>query len=100
MDDLDATLTDLAARGLAAGAVQPGGQKVRFASLHDPDGNRITLIENPVSWSVLRMWRPGGDRGGPRGIAEGPPGGYGGPVSRVRAGPRYIGTPVVRDPRK
>ncbi|MET8032534.1 VOC family protein [Streptomyces sp. NPDC005345] len=48
VDDLDQALADLAARGLTAGTVQPGAQTVRFAALHDPDGNRITLIENPV----------------------------------------------------
>ncbi|MFI6585218.1 VOC family protein [Embleya sp. NPDC050493] len=45
VDDLDRALTDLAVRGLPAGPVQPG-QSVRFAALHDPDGNRVTLIEN------------------------------------------------------
>ncbi|WP_420000530.1 VOC family protein [Streptomyces boninensis] len=50
VDDLDATLAELASRGIEAGAVQPGGGgTVRFAAVHDPDGNRVTLIENPVS---------------------------------------------------
>ncbi|MGR8007570.1 VOC family protein [Streptomyces hypolithicus] len=49
VDDLDAALVELAGRGLTAGEIQPGGQRVRFAALHDPDGNRITLIENPAS---------------------------------------------------
>ncbi|THA26397.1 VOC family protein [Streptomyces sp. RKND-216] len=48
--DLDEALAELAARGLAAGPVQSGGGgTVRFAALHDPDGNRITLLENPVA---------------------------------------------------
>ncbi|ANB10348.1 glyoxalase [Streptomyces ambofaciens] len=49
VDDLDQTLSDLAGRDIAAGAVQPGSRNVRFAAVHDPDGNRVTLIENPVS---------------------------------------------------
>jgi catechol 2,3-dioxygenase-like lactoylglutathione lyase family enzyme len=48
VEDLDASLAELADRGLTAGDVRPGAQKVRFAALEDPDGNRITLIENPV----------------------------------------------------
>ncbi|MCF6525679.1 VOC family protein [Streptomyces sp. JJ36] len=47
--DLDGALAELAGRGLTAGEVQSGAQNVRFAALHDPDGNRITLIENPVT---------------------------------------------------
>jgi catechol 2,3-dioxygenase-like lactoylglutathione lyase family enzyme len=47
--DLDEALAELATRGLTAGPVQTGGGgSVRFAALHDPDGNRITLLENPV----------------------------------------------------
>jgi catechol 2,3-dioxygenase-like lactoylglutathione lyase family enzyme len=49
VDDLDTALSDLADRGLTAGPVQPGSRKVRFAAVHDPDGNRVTLVENPVS---------------------------------------------------
>lgn len=48
VDDLDETLAVLASRGITAGTVQPGAQSVRFAAVHDPDGNRVTLIENPV----------------------------------------------------
>ncbi|RAJ61792.1 hypothetical protein K378_04154 [Streptomyces sp. Amel2xB2] len=47
--DLDATLAELAGRGIRAGDVQPGAQRVRFAPVHDPDGNRVTLVENPVA---------------------------------------------------
>ncbi|WP_328536150.1 VOC family protein [Streptomyces sp. NBC_00344] len=49
VDDLDTTLSELADRGITAGEIQPGGEKVRFAAVHDPDGNRVTLLENPVS---------------------------------------------------
>ena len=49
VDDLDKALSDLAGLGITAGAIQPGSQNVRFAAVHDPDGNRITLMENPVS---------------------------------------------------
>ncbi|MFD9339754.1 VOC family protein [Streptomyces sp. NPDC060028] len=49
VDDLDRALADLAARGLPAGPVQTGGRISRFAAVHDPDGNRVTLVENPVS---------------------------------------------------
>ncbi|KUO20549.1 VOC family protein [Streptomyces dysideae] len=48
VDDLDKALVELAERGLAAGPVEPGSHGVRFAAVHDPDGNRITLVENPV----------------------------------------------------
>ncbi|MGW7098054.1 VOC family protein [Streptomyces sp. NPDC054838] len=48
VDDLDRALSELAGRGITAGEIQPGARKVRFAAVHDPDGNRITLIENPV----------------------------------------------------
>ncbi len=48
VDSLDETMAELAARGIKADAVQPGARGVRFAAVHDPDGNRITLIENPV----------------------------------------------------
>ncbi|MGI5347960.1 VOC family protein [Streptomyces sp. CA-250714] len=50
VEDLDRTLQDLAERGVTTvGEIQPGAQQVRFAAVHDPDGNRITLIENPVA---------------------------------------------------
>ncbi|OEV06052.1 VOC family protein [Streptomyces oceani] len=48
VEDLERTLRELAAHGLTAGAIQPGTQQVRFAVLRDPDGNRLTLIENPA----------------------------------------------------
>ncbi|MFE2058904.1 VOC family protein [Streptomyces sp. NPDC059446] len=49
VDDLDRTLSDLAGRGITAGETQPGSRGVRFAAVHDPDGNRVTLIENPIA---------------------------------------------------
>ncbi|MCF2532286.1 VOC family protein [Yinghuangia soli] len=50
VDDLDKALATLSTRGLTAGAIQPGaGGTARFAALTDPDGNRITLIENPAT---------------------------------------------------
>ncbi|TDD03871.1 VOC family protein [Saccharopolyspora terrae] len=49
VDDLDEAISDLAGRGITAGEIQPGGRTVRFSAVHDPDGNRVTLIENPVS---------------------------------------------------
>ncbi|MFW6693422.1 VOC family protein [Streptomyces sp. MAR4 CNX-425] len=49
VSDLDAELAGLAGRGLSAGPVQTGGVRTRFAALDDPDGNRVTLLENPVA---------------------------------------------------
>lgn len=49
VDDLDETLVELAERSVEPGDVQLGAQQVRFAAVHDPDGNRITLIESPVA---------------------------------------------------
>ncbi|GGT88184.1 VOC family protein [Streptomyces violascens] len=49
VDDLDKAIADLAEWGITAGKIQPGSQNVRFAAVRDPDGNRVTLIENPVS---------------------------------------------------
>ncbi|MFB4423578.1 VOC family protein [Streptomyces sp. QL37] len=49
VEDLDRALSDLAGRGITAGETRPGSQGVRFAAVHDPDGNRVTLIENPVA---------------------------------------------------
>lgn len=46
---LDEALSELAEGGLTAGPVQTGGERVRFAALEDPDGNLVTLLENPVA---------------------------------------------------
>ncbi|MER6920526.1 hypothetical protein [Streptomyces spiralis] len=46
---LESALSDLAGRGIRAGEIQPGAQQVRFAAVLDPDGNRVTPIENPVT---------------------------------------------------
>ncbi|MFJ2100083.1 VOC family protein [Streptomyces sp. EN16] len=47
--DLDEALAQLKERGLTAGPVQTGGTRTRFAALEDPDGNRVTLLENPAT---------------------------------------------------
>jgi predicted enzyme related to lactoylglutathione lyase len=50
VEDLDKETAALAERGLVLGPVQPGaGGTARFAAIDDPDGNRVTLIENPAS---------------------------------------------------
>ncbi|MFJ8981221.1 VOC family protein [Streptomyces sp. NPDC102282] len=49
VDDLDRTLSALEGRGITAGETRPGSRGVRFAAVHDPDGNRVTLIENPIA---------------------------------------------------
>lgn len=46
---LDAALEELNNRGLTTDPVQQGGKNTRIASLRDPDGNRVTLLENPVT---------------------------------------------------
>ncbi|MGY1433592.1 VOC family protein [Streptomyces reniochalinae] len=47
--ELDRELAGLAERGLTTGPVQTGGERTRFAALEDPDGNQVTLLENPVA---------------------------------------------------
>ncbi|MFI5742595.1 VOC family protein [Streptomyces anulatus] len=47
--DLAGALAQLKERGLTAGPVQTGGTRTRFAALEDPDGNRVTLLENPAT---------------------------------------------------
>lgn len=47
--ELDQALAELAERGRTAGPVQTGGVRTRFAQLQDPDGNLVTLMENPVA---------------------------------------------------
>lgn len=49
VENLDETLAQLAERDIRSADVQPGAQNVRFAAVHDPDGNRVTLIESPVA---------------------------------------------------
>ncbi|KIF68856.1 glyoxalase [Streptomyces sp. AcH 505] len=46
---LDKALSELNTRGLTTTPVQQGGKTTRIASLQDPDGNRVTLLENPVT---------------------------------------------------
>ena len=43
--DLDATLAELAGRGIAAGPIEPQGDAARKAIVVDPDGNALPLIE-------------------------------------------------------
>ena len=43
--DLDATLADLAARGIEAHAVEEVGDAGRKATVLDPDGNSVAIIE-------------------------------------------------------
>ncbi|PRH76848.1 glyoxalase [Streptomyces solincola] len=47
--DLDRAVAELAERGITAGAVESGTGRVRFAAVHDPDGNRVALIESPAT---------------------------------------------------
>lgn len=58
VDDLDKTLADLAGRDITPGPVMPGSQRVRFAAVEDPDGNRVSLIENPVAQGLSRVPAP------------------------------------------
>ncbi|WP_048424426.1 VOC family protein [Mycolicibacterium obuense] len=44
VDDLDATLAELRARGLEPGEVVEANKGVRLSALTDPDGNTITVI--------------------------------------------------------
>jgi glyoxylase I family protein len=44
VDDLEAQVAELEARGLVVEDIQTANKGVRTASLHDPDGNRITLV--------------------------------------------------------
>jgi glyoxylase I family protein len=44
VDDLDAQVAELAARGLVVEDIQTANKGVRTASINDPDGNRITFV--------------------------------------------------------
>ncbi|MGC0343993.1 putative enzyme related to lactoylglutathione lyase [Streptomyces sp. SLBN-8D4] len=46
---LDETMARLKQRGLNTEPVHTGRTGTRFAALHDLNGNRITLLENPVA---------------------------------------------------
>ncbi|GGF34373.1 VOC family protein [Subtercola lobariae] len=46
VDNLAATIRDLASRGISAGETQHANTGVDLATLTDPDGNTITLIGN------------------------------------------------------
>lgn len=45
VDNLDSALGDLERRGLSAGPVERIGEAGRKATLHDPDGNAVSLLE-------------------------------------------------------
>jgi catechol 2,3-dioxygenase-like lactoylglutathione lyase family enzyme len=47
VDDLDATIADLAAKGLAAEQPAEPGPRTRTSWLTDPDGYRIELVQWP-----------------------------------------------------
>jgi predicted enzyme related to lactoylglutathione lyase len=47
VDDLDAFLAGLAARGIATGPVEIIGDGVRRTIVTDPDGNRLQIGEPP-----------------------------------------------------
>jgi glyoxylase I family protein len=44
VDDLEADIADLGARGLEAGEIVEANEGVRLSALRDPDGNTVTLI--------------------------------------------------------
>jgi glyoxalase/bleomycin resistance protein/dioxygenase superfamily protein len=45
--DLDATLAELAGRGITAQTVEEVGDAARKATVFDPDGNSVAIIEVP-----------------------------------------------------
>jgi predicted enzyme related to lactoylglutathione lyase len=45
VEDLDAVLAGLAARGVEAGPVEPVGDHGRKAALDDPEGNRVSFAQ-------------------------------------------------------
>ena len=47
VDDLDATIADLAARGVSAAPPAEPGPSIRTSWLTDPDGYRIELVQWP-----------------------------------------------------
>jgi catechol 2,3-dioxygenase-like lactoylglutathione lyase family enzyme len=47
VDDLDATITDLAAKGIAVEPPEQPGPGIRTSWLTDPDGYRIELVQWP-----------------------------------------------------
>ena len=46
VDDLTATMEELAARGVGTAEIQPVAKGVELSAMSDPDGNTITLIGN------------------------------------------------------
>jgi hypothetical protein len=51
-DDLDATITDLAARGVPTEPPAEPGPGLRTSWLTDPDGYRIELVQWPAGHSA------------------------------------------------
>lgn len=49
VDDLDEQLAELATRGITGGEISSTDKGARLSTVTDPDGNRITLIENPTT---------------------------------------------------
>ena len=47
VEDLDAWIADVSARGIAAGEIDTAPGAVRRTAITDPDGNRITIGEVP-----------------------------------------------------
>ncbi|HVC39918.1 MAG TPA: VOC family protein [Candidatus Dormibacteraeota bacterium] len=46
VDDLDRHIEDLARKGLLAGEIDTVNKGVQLSAITDPDGNKITLIDN------------------------------------------------------
>lgn len=46
VDDLDEHIAGLSARGLDPGTIEAANKNVRLSAITDPDGNRVTFIEN------------------------------------------------------
>src|SRR5262245_6632155 len=47
VDDLEAHAAELAGRGIVLGERTVTAKGAKFASATDPDGNRVTILENP-----------------------------------------------------
>ncbi len=47
VDDLDTHIAELATQGITVGAVSTTTKNAKVATVADPDGNMIALIENP-----------------------------------------------------
>lgn len=47
VDDMDTHRAELAERGLTSGEITTTSKNARLSAITDPEGNTITLIENP-----------------------------------------------------